>query len=233
MKKSLLLITVALLMFGLAGTSSALMIENLGFETGDFTGWHTRHTNLKTTGFTLPESRTTLDMVKNIDVVPRITRGRKTGSYVYHPVGGKYFAGLENESYIHQSINWSANDVLSFDWGFYSEKMLNEIAPEKLTIFRILNEKGEIIKIVTLADLIDLADINLDEAADSFNTGWQQYAYTFTDDGSGTIIFGFDFDDWASKLYIDISGVPEPGTLLLMGLGLLGLIGMYRKRRMN
>jgi hypothetical protein len=78
-----------------------------------------------------------------------------------------------------------------------------------------------------------LADINLDEADDSFNTGWQQYAYTFTDDGSGTIIFGFDFDDWASKLYIDISGVPEPGTLLLMGLGLLGLAGMYRKRRMN
>jgi len=218
----------------LAGTSSALMIENLGFETGDFTGWHTStsNTDLKTTGFTLPESRTTPNMVKTVDTVPRITNGKEVGNYVYHPVGGKYFAGLKNKSYIHQSISWSAKDVLAFDWGFYSEGTPDVTLAAGITIFRILNENGEIVKIVTLADLINLSDSNLDGTS-SFNTEWQQYAYTFTDDGSGTIIFGFDFDDWTSKLYIDISGVPEPGTLLLMGLGLLGLVGMYRKRRMD
>jgi hypothetical protein len=58
----------------------------------------------------------------------------------------------------------------------------------------------------------------------------------YAEDGSFNLLIDTDFnsdDDWDFALEIQTSPVPVPGSLGLLHLGLLGVVGFSRKRRMG
>ena len=97
MKKLLVLLCAIALVFGTVGVTSAFIMENGSFETGDFTDW------------------TIVSYGGSADVVTSATAYSKT---VYSATDGEYFADLEGTSFVAQDQSWNAGDVLTFDWAF-------------------------------------------------------------------------------------------------------------------
>lgn len=240
------LVTCALASFSVQ--AAPIIFTNPGFETGNLNGWNTLGTVVATpstsvttfdsTVWSIFAAGTTMAQLNasgvSIDTIES-TLGIASGTLNAlntNPNGGN----LTNGSALYQSFSANAGDTLSFAWNYVA----TDYIPFNDPAFAVLIGSGG-------ADVTVLASIHgLGVAVGtSGNSGWQTFSATLAAAGDYTLAFVTTNDKdtvLSSVLHIDdtpgtcdpdcppINGVPEPGVLALLGLGLLGL-GYSRRLR--
>ena len=132
-------------------------------------------------------------------------------------------AVLGSSAEISQAYSWVANETVTFDWAF---DYLDQPPYDDSAYFGVRGLPGGIgdFKIILAAKL---------------TTPWDTYTHTFTNTGSGTLYFGAQDgggdEGYNSIAYFDniqsTNPIPEPGTMLLFSIGLVGLAGVNRKKK--
>ncbi len=204
MKIKKLIYAVVILMF-CTGIATATPL-NGGFETGDLTGW------------------SIFSLTGDVTVDVEVTAADGT---IYTATEGEYFALLQGTSIMWQGVSWEAGSVLSFDWAFLAG---DELPNDDIAFSVIVNGTHDIIPLASVADVGDYGD-----------TGWQAYVSDpFVDSGEGYIVFSVadrgacnTFCNMSTLLVDNIAAapVPEPTTMLLSALGLIGFGGWSLRKK--
>jgi len=207
MKKGLVTLVAALLVFSSVGLASALTIKNGSFESGDFTDWDAN------------------DYTGTATVV---TEATAASGNIYTATDGIYFANLVADSALLQfGLTWNAGEKIGFDWAFLAKDYdpYNDIA-----LFSLAATTNADTKTVRLSDVLTVGDFG-DSGWQTY-----VYTFAEAGQGMITFGSLNDGDQgFQSSLLIDNvtnNPVPEPSTIILLGAGLLGL-GFFGRKRMN
>ena len=148
-------------------------------------------------------------------------------------IGDNLFAGDVNQGVKH------SNSGLSLTEGYYNSHLLHfdPIGTAKGSIQDIEVSFGEdIVAIILGGEYLNFSDLLLGGSGTTYENRISRRLEThdfFTLSGPRTLVF----DElkvgqyWIDEARIITRSVPEPGTLSMLGLGLLGLVGFSMKRR--
>ena len=130
---------------------------------------------------------------------------------------------------VYQETSWIAGDTISFSWLFDSGQGVPDVSD-----YSGYFEIGGIGGWYEVTPLAWSDDVGYDT-----NTGWQTSEYTFASDGAGYIQFAISTFGLVSNnsfllvdnITITSAPAPEPSTIMLFGLGILGLTGINRNKK--
>lgn len=149
----------------------------------------------------------------------------------WDPAQGTPYAG----SGIKQIFNGEAGDMLTFDWNYISSDGYNYdyslVSIESLDTLVLIKLAGNL--------PVDLqpaggAPVKPSNTPFVWETGFQTFSFTLPETSTYTVGIGVvqvADPTYDSGLIIDNVRVPEPPTMILVGSGLIGFVGLTRKFR--
>jgi hypothetical protein len=221
-----LLTPLALVLVTLLAIASPAVagVVNGGFETGDFTGWgSTAGTAVVGAGcygasHCVSPTQGSYMALLTAGYVDMGTLSGILGTNLSAVYPGGTFG-----SAIWQDVGLAAGDTFSFDWNF----LANDYAP--------FDDTGAFTAYVFATGANGSFYLSSVLATGDFgSSGWQHWSGVATTTSVyrvGFVVFN-DLDNaLSSQLLIDnVYATPEPGTLVLLGSGLLGLGGLVRRK---
>lgn len=232
-------------------------LVNGGFETGDFSGWTLRseggtwaHGFLNDKGDWIeqsvpPPSQAILEQIGFFQYFsPQAITYEWFGNY--SPTESQYFLEMTNadrggfDKYFRHPDGseyvYYGNSTLSLEQSFFMEKgdiLSGTAAFSTSDFYPYMMDCAEVEINNTTIWTKGVSDVDILHIGTGGHSEWENWSWVAPESKTYTISLTMLTDDdlgsWGMFDNIKITHVPEPTTLFLLGLGLLGLAGMKRK----